>query len=144
MFEYHGNNLKVDAELVSVTVELPEPLDIEKPLADLNLSSGKVTEVGQFVVSRDDLPSYMDDIPEEEFKRLNYHFFNGYTSSDWSEGVDYEGIGNEEVIDRAIPFLELGVRGLMTFCEQEAKSLCEWLAQAEIRSDELETAKRKN
>lgn len=139
MFEYHGNNLKIDTDGVYVTVALAEPLDIEKPLADLDLTTSKVEAVSQFVISRDELPPYMDARSEDdEAKPSNdYHFFNGYTSSSWSEGIDYEGEGNAEVIARAVPFLELGVKGLMAFCSQESQVLRQWLEDAHVRSDEL-------
>ncbi len=138
MFEYHGSNLTVDADGVNVTVALAEPLDIEKPLAELNLITSEVTAVSQFVVSRNDLPPYADNEPEEDAPSDDYHFINGYTSSDWSDGVDYEGEGNAEVIARAVPFLELGVKGLMTFCSQESQVLEQWLEEAHVRSDGLE------
>jgi hypothetical protein len=140
MFEYHGNNLTVDADGVFVKVALAEPLDIEKPLTELDLTTGEVKAVGQVVVSRDCLPPHTDESEEEKDRSPDgYHYFiNGYIPSDWHDGVDYEGWGNEEVIARAVPFLELGVKGLMAFCSQESQILKQWLEEANARSDELE------
>jgi hypothetical protein len=62
MFEYHEPNLKVDAAGVSVTVRLAEPLDIEKPLADLDLTTTRPIYAEQEVVTTWDIAELEQDL----------------------------------------------------------------------------------
>lgn len=124
MFEYHGNNLTVDADGVSVTVALATAVNIEKPIAEIDLERAVVVEAHQSVVRGGNIPSTLDFSMVEPKKHFytEKHFLKGYAPLDYI-GETYGGDGNEEVLARAIPYLEMGFRGLLAFCTDEKKLL---------------------
>jgi hypothetical protein len=168
MFEYHEPNLKVDAAGVSVTVRLAEPLDIEKPLADLDLTTTRPIYAEQEVVTTWDIAELEQDLDgnqdraeideeddwgRDEFRWMRGHPIKGFNPKGWEpreydhdehpEHYEVDGDGNETVLERAVPYLELGVKGLLAWCAKEGQELAEFKQWAEIRSQEVIIEKEK-
>ena len=144
VFEYHGNRFTADTDGVSVTVALAEPLDIEKPLADLDLADAEVVEAEQWIVDQCEIHNYEpsaanNDTGDERDglgNRKSDYFVHGYVPCchDYGSPDDQmEGYGGEEVFARAVPYLELGIKGLLAFCSNESQDLITWKRDAYAR-----------